>query len=162
MNANDILTEDLTLAVNTAEQLRAQIDAMSPENRAQVSPAWLASAMAAAAPDPWIHGFTIVHRASGAIIGNCGFKGPPTHDGRVEIAYGIDEAHRGRGYATQAAKALTAFALSSPGVKIVIAHTLREESASTTVLKRSGFVFFGEVVDPEDGPVWRWEFAAPR
>ena len=160
MRTNEILTEDLALVVNTPEKLRAQIDAMSPEDRAQMSSAWLASAMAASVPDPWIHGFTVVHRATGALIGSCGFKGPPTPDGRVEIAYGIDEAHRGRGYATQAAKALTSFALSSGGVEIVQAHTLRDENASTTVLKRSGFVFAGEVVDPEDGPVWRWEFGA--
>jgi len=156
MTPRSILTDDLELVVNSPEQLRAQIAAMSPEDRAHVSPAWVAAAMAATAPDPWIHGFTIVHRETGAAVGNWAFKGPP-NAGRVEIAYGIDEAYRGRGYATQAARALTDFALDSTGVEIVQAHTLPEENASTRILRRTGFAYVGEVVDPEDGLVWRWE-----
>jgi hypothetical protein len=38
-----------------------------------------------------------------------------------------------------------------------IAHTLPEENASTRALRRNGFLFAGEVMDPEDGLVWRWE-----
>ena len=161
MSNIEILTDSLKLVVNSPEQVRALIEAMSPEDRAQVSPAWLTAAMAARTPDPWLHGFRIVHRATGSAIGNCAFKGPPTSDGRVEIAYGVDEACRGRGYATEAARGLTAFALSTPSVRVVLAHTLPEESASTHVLRKSGFEWVGDVVDPEDGPVWRWEFRAP-
>ena len=159
--SSNIQTDELELVLNTPDQLHAQIAAMSAADRAQVSPAWLARAMAATAPDPWVHGFTVVHRASGAAIGSCGFKGPPTN-GRVEIAYGIDEAHRRRGYATQAARALTSFAFGYSDVEIVQAHTLPEESASTRLLRRLGFVYVGEVIDPEDGLVWRWEQAATK
>jgi len=28
------------------------------------------------------------------------------------------------------------------------------------VLKHCGFAYVGAVIDPEDGPVWRWEFVA--
>jgi hypothetical protein len=35
--------------------------------------------------------------------------------------------------------------------------TLPEENASNKALKRNGFGFAGEVDDPEDGLVWRWE-----
>jgi RimJ/RimL family protein N-acetyltransferase len=135
---------------------------MSPSNRAEVSPAWMAAAMAATEPDPWVHGFTIFDRASGAAIGNCAFKGPPD-DGRVEIAYGVDESHRCRGYATEAALALTGYACTTrTDVLIVQAHTLPEENASTRVLRKSGFRYVGEVVDPEDGLVWRWEYRRSR
>ena len=37
---------------------------------------------------------------------------------------------------------------------------LPEATASTRVLRKCGFVHIGEVVDPEDGPVWRWERSA--
>jgi hypothetical protein len=30
-------------------------------------------------------------------------------------------------------------------------------AASSRLLAKLGFSFLGEVVDPEDGPVWRWE-----
>lgn len=37
------------------------------------------------------------------------------------------------------------------------AHTLPERNASTRVLEKCGFTLVGEVVDPDDGVVWRWE-----
>jgi len=100
--------------------------------------------------------FAAIDRATGEAVGSCAFKGPPT-DGVVEIAYGIDPQHRGRGYATEAAEALTRFALADDRVRLVRAHTLPEVSASTRVLTKCGFRHVGEVLDPEDGPVWRWE-----
>jgi RimJ/RimL family protein N-acetyltransferase len=40
---------------------------------------------------------------------------------------------------------------------MAIAHTLPEENASNRALRRNGFTFSGEVDDPEDGLIWRWE-----
>lgn len=153
----EIQTENLELVLKSLESVLASIEALSVADRAQVSPIWLAQVRAATAPDPWLHGFTMVHRGSGSVIGQCGYKGPPDSDGVVEIAYGVDPAHQGRGYATEAAWAMTQYAFDSGVVHIVRAHTLPHESASTRVLTKCGFRFLGEVVDPEDGPVWRWE-----
>ena len=75
----------------------------------------------------------------------------------MEIAYGIDPAHQGKGYATEAAEALVLFAFGDDRVRLVRAHTLPEANASTRVLTKCGFRRTGEVVDPEDGLVWRWE-----
>jgi RimJ/RimL family protein N-acetyltransferase len=123
----------------------------------EVSPAWLAQLRASAAADPWVHGFAIVHPESRSVIGNVGFKGPPDEDGMVEIAYGIVPAFQGRGYATEAAEAAVEFAFGSGCVNLVRAHTLPTPNASTRVLAKCGFERTGEVVDPEDGLVWRWE-----
>ena len=41
----------------------------------------------------------------------------------------------------------------------VIAHTLAETSPSTSVLERCGFSKVDELVDPDDGPIWRWEIS---
>jgi ribosomal-protein-alanine N-acetyltransferase len=135
------------------------IDALSAEQRAFVSPDWLERVRGSARTDPWLHGFQIVHRASGMPIGTCGFKGSPTSDGVVEIAYAIDPDHQGNGFATEAAMALATFASTDASVRVVRAHTLPEKNASTRVLVKSGFEFAGEVVDPEDGRVWRWELS---
>lgn len=84
------------------------------------------------------------------------FKGPPDADGMVEIAYGIVPAYQGQGYATEAAAALVAFAFESGRVRLVRAHTLAANHASNHVLTKCGFASIGEVMDPEDGLVWRW------
>ena len=150
-----IETRRLRLVLDSTESVLARIDRLSPEDRAQVSPDWLAR-MRISSPTPWTHGFAIVERASGSGVGSCGFKGPPDADGMVEIAYGIDVEHRGRGYAKEAAAALVAFALGADA-RVVRAHTLRENGASARVLESCGFARVGEVVDPEDGLVMRWE-----
>lgn len=98
-----------------------------------------------------------MHRETGTAVGTCGFKGPPVADSVVEISYGVDPEHQGKGYATEAARALTAYAFSSGMVRVVRAHTLPEPNASTRVLIKCGFHRIGEVIDPEDGLVWRWE-----
>jgi len=155
----EIETNRLRLAPNTPADIRAQIDGMKPDERAQVSPDWLARAYAATEPDPWALGFAIVHRETDAVIGMCAFKGPPSADGIVEIAYGVAPDHQGNGYATEAAAALVAFAFGSGKVRKVCAHTLAEASASTRVLAKCDFRPVGQVVDAEDGLVWRWERA---
>jgi RimJ/RimL family protein N-acetyltransferase len=123
----------------------------------EVSPEFLARQEAAAGADVWLHGFAIVESAEGVVIGLCGYKGPPSQDATVEIAYGLAPAYQGHGYATEAAQELVARAFASGLVRRVIAHTLPELNASTRVLSRCGFARLGEVIDPEDGSVWRWE-----
>jgi len=122
-----------------------------------VSPTWLASLRSASTPDPWRHGFFVIDRDRKCVIGSAGFKGPPDSSGVVEIAYGIVPTSQGRGYATEAAKALVDFALGDADVQLVRAHTLPVANASTHVLTKCGFRHTDNVVDPEDGPVWRWE-----
>jgi hypothetical protein len=46
-------------------------------------------------------------------------------------------------------------------VHTVIAHTLAHPSASTSVLRRAGFVRVGDVPDKEEGTAWRWEWSEP-
>lgn len=129
---------------------------MKPEDKAQLSPAWLALLASCTAADPWIHGFTVMDRAGGSVVGSCGFKGPPAN-GIVEIAYGINADQQGRGYATEVAAALVRYALGTGQVRTVWAHTLPTPNASTRVLTKCGFRKIDEVIDPDDGPVWRWE-----
>jgi ribosomal-protein-alanine N-acetyltransferase len=50
-------------------------------------------------------------------------------------------------------------AAATGAVSTVIAHTLANENPSTGVLRRLGFTKTHDLVDPEDGPIWRWELA---
>ena len=152
-------TPRLRLVLDSTEAVLARIEGLSPADRAEVSPEWLAR-MRTSRPSAWTHGFAIVDRATGSAIGSCGFKGPPDDDGVAEIAYGIDAEHRGRGYAKEAAAALVKFALGA-GTRVVRAHTKPENGPSATVLLSCGFVSLGDVMDPEDGLVRRWELPRP-
>jgi len=157
LTRTEIRTENLTLALQSPEETLASIEAMHPLDRAEVSSEWLARVKATSDANPWIHSFAAVHRASGAVVGGCGYKGPPDADAVVEIAYGVEPAHRGKGYATEMARALVTFAFTTNDVRLVRAHTRPQNDASSRVLTKCGFDCVGEVIDPEDGLVWRWE-----
>ena len=157
MTSTDIQTTRLTLVLQTPEDVRAFINGLEPHQKAEMSADWLARLEAATEPDPWVHGFAILHRTTGANIGNVAFKGPPSPDGMVEIAYHIVPEHQNNGYATEAAEALTNYAFTTGQVRIVRAHTLPESNASTRVLTKCGYQFLGEAIEPDDGLVWRWE-----
>ncbi|MDB5706697.1 MAG: family N-acetyltransferase [Sphingomonas bacterium] len=86
--------------------------------------------------------------------GISGFKHAPDAAGIVEIAYYTFPAFEGTGVASAMVAAL--LRIAEGAATGVIAHTLPERNASGAVLTRNGFVFEGEVFDPEDGPVWRW------
>jgi [ribosomal protein S5]-alanine N-acetyltransferase len=156
-NPMELETVHLRLVLQSTEEILAQIEAMSPTDQAEVSPDWIAQLRAAPSPDPWTHSFAIVLKTIGVVIGSCGYKGPPSSDRVVEIAYQVNADQQGHGYATEAAEALTCYALESPQVQLVCAHTRPEENTSTRVLTKCGFYRVGEVNDPEDGLVWRWE-----
>jgi ribosomal-protein-alanine N-acetyltransferase len=151
-----VQTKNLKLVPKTLEEVYAAIEAMTPADRAELSADWLALLHASTSADEWTHGFSLVLRDSDTVVGSAGFKGPPT-DGVVEIAYGLSPEYQGKGYATEAAEALTAYAFQSGKVRVVRAHTLPESNASGRILTKCGFRRIGEVIDPEDGLVWRWE-----
>jgi RimJ/RimL family protein N-acetyltransferase len=98
---------------------------------------------------------------SGAAVGGIGFIHPP-EAGEVEVGYGLAESARGRGLATEALRAVTVWA-QAHGAAVVVAMTATDNLASQRVVERAGFVRLpDQVVDPEDGPLWRWELALPR
>lgn len=117
-------------------------------------------AMVGAVPrDPAWGGYLAIDEDDGAVVGTCGFKTGPGADGSIEIAYFTFPQFERQGYATAMAARLVTMAIASPAVRLVFAHTLAEPNASTRVLEKTGLHFVGEVTDPEDGRVWRWEFS---
>lgn len=150
-------TKRCKLVPKTKSETLAMVDAMPPEVRAQVSEAWMAQLHASSEQDPWAHGFSVVELESGTHVGDCAFKAPPSDEGMVEIAYGIEPEHQGKGFATEAAEMLVAFAFQDERVNVVRAHTLEATNASARVLTKCGFKYLGEVIEPDDGLVSRWE-----
>jgi RimJ/RimL family protein N-acetyltransferase len=105
---------------------------------------------------PWLPYLFIFPRDQ-ALVGLGGFKSVPDSERTVEIGYAIAPSYQGRGLATSATSQLIEIAFASGLVDCVCAHTLAESNASTRVLEKCGMTKVSEIVDPEDGKVWRWE-----
>ena len=125
----------------------------------EISESFLARFREAVSADPWRDGFGIVQLKERRLIGLCSFVGPPDEEGSVEIAYAVAPGFERQGYATEAARLLIAHAFAGGRVRRVRAHTLPERNASTRILEKCGFQHCGELIDPVDGPIWRWERA---
>ncbi|MDA3644769.1 GNAT family N-acetyltransferase [Saccharopolyspora indica] len=139
----DLITERLVLRTWTADEATAVLDGTrSPHWAADFpaegdrviagllgeNPAWLGA-----------HGHRlVVERASGSVVGSIGLFWPP-NDGVLEIGYGIVASRRGRGYATEAARALAEFALTAPDVHTVSAGVELSNPSSVRVLEKAGF-----------------------
>ena len=104
---------------------------------------------------PWI-GYLAFEE--GICVGACGFKSPPQNN-RVEIAYFTFPGHESRGVATQMASELIRMAMDKMPAVTVTAQTLPEENASTSVLRKLGFVLVGAFEHPEDRMVWEWQLS---
>ena len=102
-------------------------------------------------------GYFVVDTATREVVGSCAFKGQPTDDGTVEIAYFTYPEFEGKGYATSMARKLIDLATRCKTVNRVLAHTLPRTNSSTRVLEKNEMTFVGEVTDPDDGRVWRWQ-----
>lgn len=97
----------------------------------------------------------ILERDSGLVVGSLGLFWPPA-DGALEIGYGIVASRRGRGYATEATRALVAFAFTAPGVRTVHATVERTNPASGRVLQKAGLTRCGG-----DATTTRYRATAP-
>lgn len=82
--------------------------------------------------------YVIVPRPGELVAGDIGFHRPPK-DGVVEIGFGMVETARGKGYATDAVRALCQWALAQPGVSRVVARTTADNAGALGVLRRVGF-----------------------
>lgn len=124
-----------------------------PAVAADVGAAYVALYSVAGYVSPWLGYFAL---EDSVCIGTCGFKGPPRNN-RVEIAYFTFPEYECRGYAMRMARMLVDMARAADAEVTIAAQTLPQESASTAVLRRLGFVLIGSINHPEDGEVWEWQ-----
>ncbi|MEU8436613.1 GNAT family N-acetyltransferase [Streptomyces sp. NPDC029216] len=87
--------------------------------------------------------YEIRRREDGHAIGGLGFHGPPDHGGGVTIGYGLVPSVQGRGYASEALRALLEFARAQ-GVTCVRGDADRENVASQRVMSAAGMRLVAE------------------
>jgi ribosomal-protein-alanine N-acetyltransferase len=91
------------------------------------------------------HGFamwTVIERASGRAIGDCGLQlleGGP----EVELGYHMTPALRGRGFTTEAARACLDAGTGQLGLDRIVAVAWPENPASIRVMQKAGMTFVG-------------------
>ncbi|WP_373559288.1 GNAT family N-acetyltransferase [Streptomyces sp. Ag82_G6-1] len=91
--------------------------------------------------------YVLVRREDERAIGAMGFHSVPDEAGRVEVGYDLVDGARGHGYATEALRALSSWALGRPEVRTVVANVEPDNLLSQNVLARAGFTQVAE--DPE-------------
>ncbi|MEU1401414.1 GNAT family N-acetyltransferase [Streptomyces sp. NPDC005728] len=83
--------------------------------------------------------FALVRHEDGRAVGGMGFHGVPDEEGRVEVGYDLVEGARGQGYATEALRTLTEWALARDDVDTVFATIEGDNLPSQRVVARAGF-----------------------
>ena len=93
-----------------------------------------------------------VLKKSGELIGDIGISKVDCETNGLEIGYVVSEQYRGRGYATELVVAMTKFAASTFGAKVLYGRVIRGNDASSRVLEKSGFKFVKEELYADDDP----------
>ena len=98
--------------------------------------------------DPYAPRFLVTLADSGEVIGCIGIGPLPAQDGggdgTMELGYWIARPHWGRGYASEAARAVVEIARAIGHPRIVASHFL-DNPASGRVLRKAGFMPTGKV-----------------
>jgi len=89
-------------------------------------------------------GWFVTLADDGRVIGDCGTAGWIDADGQVEIGYGLAAPFRGRGYGTEAVRALADWVAAQEGVRVVIADVEVGNEPSRRLLVSLGFSLTGE------------------
>jgi ribosomal-protein-alanine N-acetyltransferase len=94
------------------------------------------------------------------IVGSVIFHGHPGEEGEAEVGYGVEEAVRGQGLATEATGACVEWALKQPTVLSVSATTHPFNRGSIRVLEKVGMRRIG-TRDDLLGELWVYSISRP-
>lgn len=141
-------TERLVLRVPRFEDAR-EVVAIANDRRIAEMTANLPHPYAEKDAENWIanawsgadHPFLITLKSDGALIGATGFVMPELGD--PEIGYWLGTAHWGRGYATEAARAVVDHLFADRGAAAVAARARVVNPASRRVIEKCGFQWIG-------------------
>jgi RimJ/RimL family protein N-acetyltransferase len=90
-----------------------------------------------------------VERESGLTVGDMAFHWVSERDRTAEIGFVVDPRHQGKGFATEAARALVDWAFTEAGFHRVIGRTEARNAASARVLEKLGMRLEAHLVENE-------------
>jgi aminoglycoside 6'-N-acetyltransferase len=88
-------------------------------------------------PGGWVQ-FSVHERESGTLVGDVGLALADGERDVIKVGYTIAPAYQGRGYATEAVRALVRYAFEVLGAEIVRAYASAENVASIRVAEKVG------------------------
>jgi ribosomal-protein-alanine N-acetyltransferase len=109
---------------------------------------------------PWWN-WLIVDRESGEAVGSVAFGGPVNQEGAVLVGYAMYAEYEGRGYATEAVRALVAWAFGQPGVREVRALAPVWNTPALRVAENVGMRPVAADEDDDVGEVLLYAVTAP-
>jgi RimJ/RimL family protein N-acetyltransferase len=74
----------------------------------------------------------------GGLIGNCGIRRKPENEWEADIGYELNPEYWGRGYATEAARAIVAFGFRDLALHRVSSWCIADNVASARILEKTG------------------------
>jgi RimJ/RimL family protein N-acetyltransferase len=104
-------------------------------------------------PGGWVQ-FTVEEREGVGLVGDVGISRDDREPDVIEVGYTIDPAFQGRGYATEAVRALVAYAFDTLGAEIVRAYASAENVPSHRVVEKSGLTLMERFEGEDDGVKW--------
>jgi ribosomal-protein-alanine N-acetyltransferase len=103
----------------------------------------------------------VVERETGEAVGSVAFGGPANVEGAVLVGYAIYSDYEGRGYATEAVKAMVAWAFAQPGVREVRALAPVWNTPALRVAENVGMRPVASEEDDDVGEVLLYAVTAP-
>jgi RimJ/RimL family protein N-acetyltransferase len=101
----------------------------------------------------WIQ-LTLEERHEGALVGDVGLSPAEDTPGAVKIGYTLAPPYQGRGYATEAVRALIDYAFHTLDADLVQAYALAKNTPSIRLMERVGMHLAGRFEHHENGEVW--------
>ncbi|MBD0329853.1 MAG: GNAT family N-acetyltransferase [Thermoleophilia bacterium] len=104
----------------------------------------------------WLVRGLVLREDGRPMVGHAGFHGPPgvnavARPDAVELGYTIFPPYRGRGYASEAVRALIGWARGERGIRRFVASVAPDNAPSLAIVRKLGFVETGRHWDEEDG-----------
>jgi ribosomal-protein-alanine N-acetyltransferase len=138
----------------TSELIGADLDAAWPlPDILELMPIFALRSVAEAPFGVWV----MIEAEGNTVVGDIGFIRPPDAAGEIEVGYSVVPSRRRRGYATEALRALVAWAFDQPTVTAIVAGTDPENAPSQRVLRSAGF----NVTEATPAEV-RWRLEPPE
>jgi RimJ/RimL family protein N-acetyltransferase len=136
---------DEIVALDSDPEVMRYISGGKPTPRSEIEtdylPSWLSYYERFAGFGFW----AAVEKASGEFIGWFHFRSPPDHAvDDVELGYRLRRSAWGKGYATEASRALIDKGFRELGVQRVFASTMAVNKASRRVMEKAGLKFVGD------------------
>ncbi|HEX7785486.1 MAG TPA: GNAT family N-acetyltransferase [Methylomirabilota bacterium] len=136
------------------------IDAAPPPYMAEALPVVRDRLRAVPEERAWWN-WLVVKRETAEAVGSVAFAGPPDPEGAVLIGYAMYPAFEGRGYATEAVRAMIGWAFAQPGVREVRALAPVWNTPALRVAENVGMRPVASEEDDDVGEVLLYALTAP-